>query len=325
MLVADWFVSVLPTPIAHRGHRAAYAEAPAARPMGARARLVALRKDGTTFPAEISLSPVATATGSFTLTVIRDVTEARRLADLADLALVTVTAKQAHLGQGLLDSITTDHISPAGSIKIESPAGEYLRDHQVRPKDFNQYGTRRGNHQVMMRGTFGNIRIKNQMLPGVEGGFTVHYPSKQRMTIYDAAMKYKAEGVPLVVFAGKEYGTGSSRDWAAKGSLLLGIRAVVCQSFERIHRSNLVGMGIMPLVFEEGTSWQTLGLKGDEQVTIRGLHGEIKPGQKLIAEIVSGNGTLKRVPLICRIDTADELEYYKNGGILQYVLRQLAG
>jgi aconitate hydratase A / 2-methylisocitrate dehydratase len=225
----------------------------------------------------------------------------------------------------LLDSITTDHISPAGSIKIESPAGEYLRDHQVRPKDFNQYGTRRGNHQVMMRGTFGNIRIKNQMLPGVEGGFTVHYPSKQRMTIYDAAMKYKAEGVPLVVFAGKEYGTGSSRDWAAKGSLLLGIRAVVCQSFERIHRSNLVGMGIMPLVFEEGTSWQTLGLKGDEQVTIRGLHGEIKPGQKLIAEIVSGNGTLKRVPLICRIDTADELEYYKNGGILQYVLRQLAG
>ena len=225
----------------------------------------------------------------------------------------------------LLDSITTDHISPAGSIKIDSPAGEYLRDHQVRPKDFNQYGTRRGNHQVMMRGTFGNIRIKNQMLPGVEGGFTVHYPSKQRMTIYDAAMKYKAEGVPLVVFAGKEYGTGSSRDWAAKGSLLLGIRAVVCQSFERIHRSNLVGMGIMPLVFEEGTSWQTLGLKGDEQVTIRGLHGEIKPGQKLIAEIVSGNGTLKRVPLICRIDTADELEYYKNGGILQYVLRQLAG
>jgi aconitate hydratase len=225
----------------------------------------------------------------------------------------------------LLDSITTDHISPAGSIKIDSPAGEYLRDHQVRPKDFNQYGTRRGNHQVMMRGTFGNIRIKNQMLPGVEGGFTVHYPSKQRMTIYDAAMKYKADGVPLVVFAGKEYGTGSSRDWAAKGSLLLGIRAVVCQSFERIHRSNLVGMGIMPLVFEEGTSWQTLGLKGDEQVTIRGLHGEIKPGQKLIAEIVSGNGTLKRVPLICRIDTADELEYYKNGGILQYVLRQLAG
>jgi aconitate hydratase A / 2-methylisocitrate dehydratase len=224
----------------------------------------------------------------------------------------------------LLDSITTDHISPAGSIKESSPAGEYLRDHQVRPKDFNQYGTRRGNHEVMMRGTFANIRLKNQMLPGVEGGYTMHYPSKEKMTIYDAAMRYKADGVPLVVFGGKEYGSGSSRDWAAKGSVLLGIRAVVCQSFERIHRSNLIGMGVMPLVFEEGTSWQTLGLKGDEQVTIRGLHGELKPQQRLMAEIVSGNGTLKRVPLICRIDTADELEYYKNGGILQYVLRQLA-
>jgi aconitate hydratase len=225
----------------------------------------------------------------------------------------------------LLDSITTDHISPAGSIKIDSPAGKYLVGHKVKPADFNQYGTRRGNHEVMMRGTFANIRIKNQMVPGVEGGVTVHYPSKQRMPIYDAAMKYKADHVPLVVFAGKEYGSGSSRDWAAKGSVLLGVRAVVCQSFERIHRSNLVGMGVMPLVFEEGTSWQSLGLKGDEQVTIRGLHGELKPGQRLIAEIVSGNGTLKRVPLICRIDTLDELDYFKNGGILQYVLRQLAG
>ncbi|MGH6727131.1 MAG: aconitate hydratase AcnA, partial [Pseudolabrys sp.] len=225
----------------------------------------------------------------------------------------------------LLDSITTDHISPAGSIKESSPAGEYLRDHQVRPKDFNQYGTRRGTHQVMMRGTFANIRIKNQMVPGVEGGFTIHYPSKQKMTMYDAAMKYKADNVPLVIFAGKEYGTGSSRDWAAKGSLLLGVRAVVTQSFERIHRSNLIGMGVLPLVFEEGTSWQSLGMKGDEQVTIRGLHGELKPRQRLIAEIVAGNGTLKRVPLICRIDTVDELDYFKNGGILQYVLRQLAG
>ncbi len=224
-----------------------------------------------------------------------------------------------------LDSITTDHISPAGSIKEASPAGEYLRDHQVRPKDFNQYGTRRGNHQVMMRGTFANIRIKNQMVPGVEGGVTIHYPSKQKMTMYDAAMKYKADGVPLVIFAGKEYGTGSSRDWAAKGTVLLGVRAVITQSFERIHRSNLIGMGVMPLVFEEGTSWQSLGLKGDEQVTIRGLHGELKPRQRLIAEIVAGNGTLKRVPLICRIDTLDELDYFKNGGILQYVLRQLAG
>ncbi|MGB2657859.1 MAG: aconitate hydratase AcnA [Pseudolabrys sp.] len=225
----------------------------------------------------------------------------------------------------LLDSITTDHISPAGSIKIDSPAGKYLVGHKVKPADFNQYGTRRGNQEVMMRGTFANIRIKNQMVPGVEGGVTVHYPSKQRMPIYDAAMKYKADRVPLVVFAGKEYGSGSSRDWAAKGSVLLGIRAVIAQSFERIHRSNLVGMGIIPLVFEEGTSWQSLGLKGDEQVTIRGLHGELKPHQRLIAEIVSGNGTLKRVPLICRIDTLDELDYFKNGGILQYVLRHLAG
>ncbi|HET7382349.1 MAG TPA: aconitate hydratase AcnA [Pseudolabrys sp.] len=225
----------------------------------------------------------------------------------------------------LLDSITTDHISPAGSIKVDSPAGKYLVGHKVKPADFNQYGTRRGNHEVMMRGTFANIRIKNQMVPGVEGGVTVHYPSKQRMPIYDAAMKYKADRVPLVVFAGKEYGSGSSRDWAAKGSVLLGVRAVIAQSFERIHRSNLVGMGVMPLVFEEGTSWQSLGLKGDEQVTIRGLHGELKPHQRLIAEIVSGNGTLKRVPLICGIDTLDELDYFKNGGILQYVLRQLAG
>jgi aconitate hydratase len=225
----------------------------------------------------------------------------------------------------LLDSITTDHISPAGSIKMDSPAGKYLVDHKVKPADFNQYGTRRGNHEVMMRGTFANIRIKNQMVPGVEGGVTIHYPSKERMAIYDAAMKYKADKVPLVVFAGKEYGSGSSRDWAAKGSVLLGIRAVVAQSFERIHRSNLVGMGVMPLVFEEGTSWQTLGLKGDEQVTIRGLHGELKPRQRLMADIVSGDGTLKRVPLICRIDTLDELDYFRNGGILQYVLRQLAG
>jgi aconitate hydratase len=223
-----------------------------------------------------------------------------------------------------LDSITTDHISPAGSIKEQSPAGEYLRDHQVRPRDFNQYGTRRGNHQVMMRGTFANIRIKNQMVPGVEGGYTIHYPSRQRMAMYDAAMRYRSENVPLVVFAGKEYGTGSSRDWAAKGTVLLGIRAVIAQSFERIHRSNLVGMGVVPLVFEEGTSWQTLGLRGDEQVTIRGLHGDLKPHQRLQAEIVAADGGLKRVPLICRIDTADELDYFRNGGILQYVLRRLA-
>jgi aconitate hydratase len=223
-----------------------------------------------------------------------------------------------------LDSITTDHISPAGSIKEASPAGEYLRDHQVRPKDFNQYGTRRGNHQVMMRGTFANIRIKNQMVPGVEGGVTMHYPDKKQMTMYDAAMKYKAEGVPLVIFAGREYGTGSSRDWAAKGTTLLNVRAVVTQSFERIHRSNLIGMGVIPLCFEGDTTWQSLGLKGNETVTIRGLHGELKPRQKLMCEIVGADGKLTRVPLLCRIDTYDELDYFKNGGILQYVLRHLA-
>jgi aconitate hydratase len=222
-----------------------------------------------------------------------------------------------------LDSITTDHISPAGSIKLDSPAGKYLTAHKVKPIDFNQYGTRRGNHEVMLRGTFANIRLKNQMVPGVEGGVTIYYPSRERMSIYDAAMRYQQEKVPLVVFAGREYGSGSSRDWAAKGVNLLGVRAVITQSFERIHRSNLIGMGVLPLMFEEGTSWQTLGLKGSEQVTIRGLQGELKPRQRLMAEIVAADGGLKRVPLICRIDTLDELDYFKNGGILQYVLRHL--
>ncbi len=223
-----------------------------------------------------------------------------------------------------LDSITTDHISPAGSIKQASPAGAYLSEHQVRPADYNQYGTRRGNHQVMMRGTFANIRIKNQMVPGVEGGVTVHYPSGEKMPIYDAAMRYKEEGVPLVVFAGKEYGTGSSRDWAAKGTVLLGIRAVITESFERIHRSNLVGMGVAPLVFEAGTTWKSLGLTGSETVTIHGLKEGLKPRQILTAEITYASGEVKKVPLICRIDTLEELEYFKNGGILHYVLRSLA-
>jgi aconitate hydratase len=227
------------------------------------------------------------------------------------------------------DKITTDHISPAGAIKLNSPAGKYLAEHQVRPADFNQYGTRRGNHEVMMRGTFANIRIKNFMLKGAdgnipEGGFTKHWPDGEQMSIYDAAMKYQAEQVPLVVFAGAEYGNGSSRDWAAKGTRLLGVRAVICQSFERIHRSNLVGMGVLPLTFEDGASWQSLGLKGDETVTIRGLQGDLKPRQKLTAEIVSGDGSLRRVSLLCRIDTLDELDYYRNGGILHYVLRKLA-
>jgi len=238
-------------------------------------------------------------------------------------ALITDVVNARILGL-FLDSITTDHISPAGSIKAASPAGKYLIEHGVDVIDFNQYGTRRGNHEVMMRGTFANIRIKNQMVPGVEGGVTVHYPSGERLSIYDAAMRYKREHVPLVVFAGKEYGTGSSRDWAAKGTMLLGIRAVIAQSFERIHRSNLVGMGVIPLTFEEGTSWQTLGLKGDEFVTIRGIATGLKPRQKFTAEIKSADGTLKQVPLLCRIDTLDELDYFKNGGILNYVLRQLA-
>ncbi|MAS40171.1 MAG: aconitate hydratase AcnA [Porticoccaceae bacterium] len=226
------------------------------------------------------------------------------------------------------DKITTDHISPAGSIKPASPAGEYLLGHDVAVADFNQYGTRRGNHEVMMRGTFANIRIKNHMAKDEngnvkEGGFTVHYPSGEQMPIYDAAMRYKEEGRPLVVFAGVEYGNGSSRDWAAKGTNLLGVKAVIAQSFERIHRSNLVGMGVVPFVFEEGTSWQSLGLKGDETVTINGL-ADIKPRQVLTAEITSADGTKTSVPIRCRIDTLDELEYMKNGGILHYVLRNLA-
>jgi aconitate hydratase len=223
-----------------------------------------------------------------------------------------------------LDSITTDHISPAGSIRTNSPAGQYLLARNVKPVDFNQYGTRRGNHEVMMRGTFANIRIKNQMVPGVEGGVTVHHPGGEIMPIYDAAMRYRAEGVPLVVFAGREYGTGSSRDWAAKGTRLLGVRAVIAESFERIHRSNLIGMGVLPLVFEEGTSWRSLGLDGDETVTIAGISAGLRPRQRLEAEIDYGDGEARIVSLICRIDTLDELEYFNNGGILHYVLRRLA-
>ncbi|RIY01004.1 aconitate hydratase AcnA [Aureimonas flava] len=231
--------------------------------------------------------------------------------------------KDARVLALFLDSITTDHISPAGSIKKNGPAGEYLVSHQVRPVDFNSYGARRGNHEVMMRGTFANIRIKNQMVPGVEGGITKHYPSGEQLAIYDAAMKYQQDEVPLVVFAGKEYGTGSSRDWAAKGTVLLGVRAVIAQSFERIHRSNLVGMGVVPFVFQEGTSWQTLGLTGDETVTIEGLT-EVRPRQTMNATITRADGEVLTVPLLCRIDTLDELEYFRNGGILHYVLRQLA-
>ncbi|MGL4294578.1 MAG: aconitate hydratase AcnA [Aestuariivirga sp.] len=223
-----------------------------------------------------------------------------------------------------LDSITTDHISPAGDIKASSPAGAYLQSRGVEKLDFNSYGARRGHHEVMMRGTFANIRIKNQMVPGVEGGVTRHYPDGTQMPIYDAAMKYEAEGVPLVIFAGREYGTGSSRDWAAKGTRLLGVRAVIAQSFERIHRSNLIGMGVVPLQFREGESWQTLGLKGDETVTIKGLAEGLKPRATLTVEINRADGGTASADVMCRIDTLDELDYYRNGGIMPYVLRNLA-
>jgi aconitate hydratase 1 len=220
-----------------------------------------------------------------------------------------------------LDSITTDHISPAGSFKSTTPAGKYLMDRQVAPKDFNSYGARRGNHEVMMRGTFANIRIKNMMLDGVEGGFT-RGPDGTQMPIYDAAMAYQAQGTPLVIFAGKEYGTGSSRDWAAKGTNLLGVKAVIAQSFERIHRSNLVGMGVIPLQFREGESWQTLGLDGSETVDILGVEN-LEPRATVAVKITRANGEVLTVETLCRIDTANELDYFRHGGILHYVLRSL--
>jgi aconitate hydratase len=236
------------------------------------------------------------------------------------IAAVTGARVLAVLG----DSITTDHISPAGNIKKSSPAGEYLVEHQVRQADFNSYGARRGNHQVMMRGTFANIRIKNQMVPGIEGGITKHQPSGEVMPIYDAAMKYKEEGRPLVIFGGKEYGTGSSRDWAAKGTFLLGVKAVIVESFERIHRSNLVGMGVLPLVFKPGESRETLGITGEEIIDIEGLE-DLKARMVLGLVIHRPDGSVTRTEVQCRVDTADEVEYYKNGGILHYVLRSMAG
>ena len=229
----------------------------------------------------------------------------------------------AHILGLFLDSITTDHISPAGSIKRDGPAGVYLIEHQVRPAEFNSYGARRGNHNVMMRGTFANVRIKNIMMGGKEGGNTIHYPSGEILSIFDAAMRYKAEGVPLVVFAGKEYGTGSSRDWAAKGTRLLGVRAVIAQSFERIHRSNLVGMGVLPLVFTEGQSWQGLALTGKETISIGGL-AALRPRQTLKLAIAGPDGKSTEIEVLCRIDTEEELTYYRNGGILPFVLRNLA-
>lgn len=222
------------------------------------------------------------------------------------------------------DSVTTDHISPAGNIKADSPAGRYLRDKGVEPRDFNSYGSRRGNHEVMMRGTFANIRIRNEMLGGEEGGNTLHVPSGEKLSIYDAAMRYQAEGTPLVVIAGQEYGTGSSRDWAAKGTNLLGVKAVLAESFERIHRSNLVGMGVLPLQFKAGDDRKRLGLTGKERIDVLGLSGaQIRPGMNLQLRILREDGQQQEIEVLCRIDTLNEVEYFKSGGILHYVLRQL--
>jgi aconitate hydratase len=239
------------------------------------------------------------------LPVIADVQKARVLAILGD-------------------SVTTDHISPAGNIKADSPAGRYLRSKGVEPKDFNSYGSRRGNHEVMMRGTFANIRIRNEMLGNEEGGYTLHVPTDEKLPIYDAAMRYQQEGTPLVVIAGQEYGTGSSRDWAAKGTNLLGVKAVIAESFERIHRSNLVGMGVLPLQFKNGQSRKTLELTGKEVLNITGLTGAtLQPGMNLTLQITRENGKQENVEVLCRIDTLNEVEYFKAGGILHYVLRQL--
>ena len=223
----------------------------------------------------------------------------------------------------LSDSVTTDHISPAGSIKKDSPAGKYLVGHAVTPADFNSYGARRGNHEIMMRGTFANIRIKNEMVPGTEGGITKHIPSGEQLPIYDASMKYQKAGTPLIVVAGKEYGTGSSRDWAAKGTTLLGVRAVIAESFERIHRSNLVGMGVLPLQFKDGMTRQSVKLDGTETYDIVGIEKGLKPRQDVIVTIHRANGKTEQVTVLCRIDTLDEIEYYKNGGILHFVLRSM--
>ncbi|MCR9255582.1 MAG: aconitate hydratase AcnA [Alphaproteobacteria bacterium] len=222
------------------------------------------------------------------------------------------------------DSITTDHISPAGSFKPETPAGRYLTERQVRPQDFNSYGSRRGNHEIMMRGTFANIRLKNELAPGTSGGYTVKPGESEPSFIYDTAMEMQEAGVPLIVVAGKEYGTGSSRDWAAKGTRLLGVKAVIAESFERIHRSNLVGMGVLPLQFKEGDSRESLGLTGAETFDITGIAGDITPLQDVDVTITYGDGTKKTIQVLCRIDTANEVDYYRHGGILHYVLRDLA-
>jgi aconitate hydratase len=244
--------------------------------------------------------------------------------DVAGPLPIIADVQQARVLAVLGDSVTTDHISPAGNIKLDSPAGRYLRSKGVEYKDFNSYGSRRGNHEVMMRGTFANIRIRNEMLGGEEGGYTLHVPTDEKLPIYDAAMRYQEEGTPLVVIAGQEYGTGSSRDWAAKGTNLLGVKAVIAESFERIHRSNLVGMGVLPLQFRAGESRKTLGLTGKEVLNITGLTGAtLQPGMSLAVQITREDGQQENIDVLCRIDTLNEVEYFKAGGILHYVLRQL--
>jgi aconitate hydratase len=220
------------------------------------------------------------------------------------------------------DSVTTDHISPAGSIPVESPAGKYLIANGVKPHEFNSYGARRGNHEVMMRGTFGNIRLRNQLAPGTEGGWTLFLPDGEKMSIYDAAVKYREAGVPLVVLAGKEYGSGSSRDWAAKGTRLLGVRAVIAESYERIHRSNLVGMGVLPLEFKPGENRESLGLTGHEIFEIEGV-ASLAPKKPITVRAKSEDGKAKTFSVVARVDTPEEVSYYHHGGILQYVLRQM--
>jgi aconitate hydratase len=222
------------------------------------------------------------------------------------------------------DTVTTDHISPAGSIGLDSPAGRYLIERGVEPADFNSFGSRRGNHEVMVRGTFGNIRLRNRLVPGSEGSWTMYFPDNKETTIYDASLGYQKTATPLVVLAGKEYGTGSSRDWAAKGTSLLGIRAVIVRSFERIHRSNLVGMGVLPLQFKDGDSVESLGIEGNESFDVAGLDNDLQPGQTLRVTATNPDGATKEFDVTVRIDTPVEVEYYRNGGILQAVLRRLA-
>ncbi len=221
------------------------------------------------------------------------------------------------------DSVTTDHISPAGSIAVDSPAGRYLLEHGVEQRDFNSYGSRRGNHEVMMRGTFANIRLKNLLLPGTEGGVTVHLPSGEVMSLYDAAMRYREEETPLIVLGGQQYGTGSSRDWAAKGVYLQGIKAVIAESYERIHRSNLVGMGVLPLQFKPGEGVRELGLDGRETFDITGLGGRLQPGMVVTVRAVQEDGRQKVFDAIVRLDTPVEVEYYRNGGVLHTILRRM--